>query len=305
MKETSSPGLFYGALIAGILPAGALGYWWAGRHYHRRLCTGRAYGLSMERAWHVEVATRFLLEDQSPRALDMAEQIFQRGLQRFPYSAAVRISYGAFLLSFNENKHLGNFWFNEALKFDPFLDMHFRIFRADQDRLQETQSLSSAKHGGDSSESLIMHLEFQKNMSGAKRFHKHSVRAFRKFWSLLLSEDVTLARLEEAEQAHYQALIAQHPNNPRILRSYGKFHEEVLRDEAAAADLYDAADEFEETITAQQKGQSKLLDQEAMDSDGEDVDGASGWDAGAATARSGAGDASQPPTDAAGASSSG
>eukprot|EP00741_Cyanophora_paradoxa_P019754 tig00021167_g19065.t1 len=188
----------------------------------------------------------------------------------------------------SENKQAGNRLFTEALKFEPFLDMHFRIFRAEQDRLQETQSMNTiassvSKHsGGDLSEALITHLEFQKNIVGAKRFHKGAVRAFRKFWSLLLSEDVTLTKLESAvaaidynetrAQEHYKSLLAQHPNNPRILRSYGKFHEEVLRDNEAAQDLYDAADEYEETAAAQQKGARFKLDEDLSDDGGrEDV----------------------------------
>eukprot|EP00741_Cyanophora_paradoxa_P013879 tig00020713_g13397.t1 len=98
LRESTTPAAFYTLMILGIVPAGALGYYYCGFYYRRYLCTGRAYGLALDRAWHVEVATRFLEEHSSPRAVEIAENIFRRGLDMFPYSAVVRITYGAFLI---------------------------------------------------------------------------------------------------------------------------------------------------------------------------------------------------------------
>eukprot|EP00741_Cyanophora_paradoxa_P013878 tig00020710_g13396.t1 len=97
LRESTTPAAFYTLMILGIVPAGALGYYYCGFYYRRYLCTGRAYGLALDRAWHVEVATRFLEEHSSPRAVEIAENIFRRGLDMFPYSAVVRITSLSFL----------------------------------------------------------------------------------------------------------------------------------------------------------------------------------------------------------------
>eukprot|EP00741_Cyanophora_paradoxa_P025054 tig00000339_g24185.t1 len=273
LRAHADPVAYTVVMIVGMPAFFAFGWWLSKWYFSRYLCTGRMFGLELRNAWHVELATRFLLADASPASVEIADQIYRKGLEVHQHSAAVRICYGRFLLKHSENGQAGFRSIEEAAKFDPFFDVSFQVFRAMQERIQQSQGSTMGsqkrKHVNESEE-LIEHLEFQKDIAGAKKYHKAAVRAFKKFWSCLIAEDITLAKVESAvkqidltesrAQQHYKALIARHPNHPRILRSYGQFHEEVLNDLPSAQDLYDAADEFEETHTAQFKKDAQRLD---------------------------------------------
>eukprot|EP00741_Cyanophora_paradoxa_P019813 tig00021168_g19121.t1 len=290
LRHHGSPGAFYAIMLVGALAAAAAGWYAADRFFVRMHLRGGAFGLRMARPWHVELGTRFLHADRSKAALEVAEVIFHRGLQLFPYSAAVRVAYGSFRLEVDDSPQMGYRQFQEAAKLGPFLDLDFQVWRAEHQRVSDMQAggLDSSggrggggkRRAGEEADALIGFLEFQRDMEGARKYHKGCVRAFKKFWGLLVAEDVTLARLEKAvstidhnetrAQAHYRALVARFPNNPRILRSYAKFHEEVLNDPAAAQDLYDAADEFEETAAAQTKKDAGNLDADLESEAGEE-----------------------------------
>eukprot|EP00741_Cyanophora_paradoxa_P015745 tig00020904_g15200.t1 len=222
----ASPGAFIAACVVGIAASFAGGWFLSRLFFERRLCTGRVFGLGLSSAWHAEVGTRFLHRDASPPSVLVAEQIYQRALALHPHSAAVRLCYGQFLLRHSENTQSGYRSYEEAGKRGPFLDVEFQVFQAAQERILASQGAGAAqakrgKHVNESEE-LIAHLEFQKDIAGARSHHKAA------------------------------------------------FNEEVLNDPAAAQDLYDAADEYEETNKQEYKSGVKNLDDE-VDED-EDAD---------------------------------
>eukprot|EP00741_Cyanophora_paradoxa_P020938 tig00021319_g20214.t1 len=214
------------------------------------------------------VATRFLLEDASPPALQVAEIVFRRALELFPYSAAARVSYAAFKLKYDESPQAGYALFAEAGRWaGP---------RRRVPSMQATGVGAGGRRRGEEGDELISLLEFQARPP-ARRPRPGPAS------SGPSSSPRRRARPRPAPGGAgvragpgRQGPGGQAPEQPRILRSYGphprpasarapgagageqpaegggrqltgraaKFHEE-------AEDLYDAADEFEESAATQ------------------------------------------------------
>eukprot|EP00741_Cyanophora_paradoxa_P005397 tig00000881_g5233.t1 len=243
------------AFILGGLAAPALGVAFARWRFHTRYCTGALEGLEMKKPWHVELATRFLLEDRSQQSLELAEDIFLEGVDRYQTSANVYVCYSNYLYWARGSEQLAFDKARQASKLKPLPDHAFYIYCKMNQRTQSMQG-GGGKGGPSGASDMLSFIEFQKNFSGAKKYHRHAVRSFKKFWMMLLTEETDMRQLEAAvsridrfesrAQNFYRNLLSKHPNNPRILRAYGKFHEEVLNDVLSAQDFYDAADEFED-----------------------------------------------------------
>eukprot|EP00741_Cyanophora_paradoxa_P003150 tig00000681_g3059.t1 len=201
------------AMLAGFVPAygaGALASW---ARYRLKMCTGRVEDISrLKRPVHVEIATRFVYTAPAgdQRSVETADAMFQLGLEKFPGSAGLLVSYATFCFALKGSSVLGFEKLRQAAKMAPGFDLRFTIYKRELER----QQAANAVDLGDAAKDLA-----------------------------------TLARIDSAERRarlHYGALLSRYPRVPRILRAYARFQAEVLNDEATAQKLFEQADECED-----------------------------------------------------------
>eukprot|EP00741_Cyanophora_paradoxa_P002568 tig00000605_g2491.t1 len=242
------------AMAAGLVPAflaGAAASW---LRFRLVLCTGRIADVAtIRRAVHIEIAARFVFEagPGDAEAVEAADAVFRAGIEKFPHSAALLIAHSFFCFSYTNSPDLAFERIRQAAKLRPGFDLRFVIYRRELERQHSAHAIDM----GDARYNITDHIEYKTNMTGARKSHRTALRAVKRFWTLLSAEaldsealEACLARLDKAEHkadGHYRALLARYPRAPRVLRSYGRFQAEVLNDEAAAQQLFDAADDCE------------------------------------------------------------
>lgn len=99
-------------------------------------------------------------------------------------------------------------------------------------------------------------MQLFRELAVCKKEHKKALLLLHSFWSLLLLDVVDMTKAErlvhevvESQRTAmfaYHALLEHNPNVPRVLRSWGRFQEEVLNDTAAAEEQYRRAADLED-----------------------------------------------------------
>eukprot|EP00741_Cyanophora_paradoxa_P002614 tig00000615_g2536.t1 len=206
----------------------------------------------------VEVAVRFLrlARQPSPALLDAAEAVYKRGMQQFPKSAYVRITYASFLQSYRKNIPGAMVALKDAWQRLPPFDQRFWLssIRRSWEQMNQGQS------AGGESLSFIKMLEFKRLLTVTQAHHNQAVVHVRTFWRGLARKRVLLPavldnvgkKLEETRQVKWKAddgyrrLLTQYPQSKLLIRSYAAFLLHVGNEAEAAAVQFAKADEIEE-----------------------------------------------------------
>ncbi|KAG2493479.1 hypothetical protein HYH03_008295 [Edaphochlamys debaryana] len=187
-----------------------------------------------------------------PDAVRLAETILKVGQAHFHDDVFLTITYSNFLIEVQNNYQSGVTQLQQAKKLEPSMSDRFAIFVREQEHKQKAQSQSS----GESAVDLVSYVEFQRNYRLLLRAHKSALYATRHFWKQLLHHDVSFNALARAfrqievsktkADRTYKMVLDRYPSSVKLLRSYGRFLEEVKNDPWTAAKYYGEADKVEE-----------------------------------------------------------
>ena len=115
---------------------------------------------------------------------------------------------------------------------------------------------SDSSGGGEAKMDLVRYVEFQNSFSLIKKSHQWALKTTRRFWRLLLRNNVTFGSLSKAFKEMdtaesrgnrtYKVMIERYPKSSKLLRSYGRFLEEVRNDPWRAQRYFNEADKIDE-----------------------------------------------------------
>eukprot|EP00882_Tetradesmus_deserticola_P006573 GHRQ01006917.1.p1 GENE.GHRQ01006917.1~~GHRQ01006917.1.p1 ORF type:complete len:1485 (+),score=562.58 GHRQ01006917.1:723-5177(+) len=184
-------------------------------------------------------------------ATEVAENVLKAGVAMKPNSVYLHIVYSNYLIDVRHNQQLGWSHLEQAKKLEPNLSYQFSIFTRGQEHKQK-----AAAGGDNQSVDLVSYVEFQKNYRALLVYHKASLVATRDFWRLLTRDVIPMERLghsfksidemEVMAEKTYRLVLDRYPTNAKLLKSYGKFLENVKNDPWGAARYYAEAEKQEE-----------------------------------------------------------
>ncbi|KAJ3209457.1 hypothetical protein HDU67_006186 [Dinochytrium kinnereticum] len=189
------------------------------------------------RFWHpsqVEIATRFLIHTSTPEALEVADQMFLYGIQKFPNSADLMVSYAIFFLVYKDDTSMAANYLKKALGAKPFIDTEFTIYQ------QEQEIRNGVRTVGNKKLDAVDRVEFKQLMKKATMHHKEAKGSIANFWQTIMLADESqvdtnnlinlVSQMEWSDKMAidaYRQLLARFPLSVRVLRNYAVFLEEI------------------------------------------------------------------------------
>ncbi|GAB4819764.1 hypothetical protein N2152v2_006810 [Parachlorella kessleri] len=188
-----------------------------------------------------------------PYYASLADKVVQAGLLQFPDSAFLNIVYAS-LQAVLLNDPSGGV--NQLQKAKNCTDIgwvqRFQVYVREQEKL--------AQKGQDADHSVTFDAatwsEFSANYKAAIRSHRAALTTLKAFWHLLLRADVSLVALvrlflripasKDAAEHSYKALMERYPNNPKVMRAYSRFLQQVKNDPHGASRFANLANKAEE-----------------------------------------------------------
>ncbi|GAB4819663.1 hypothetical protein N2152v2_006709 [Parachlorella kessleri] len=261
------------AFLAGMFPLGfacaGIAYWrlrfiW-GVAERFKGWTPRTPRREVYRFWdeyEVEMVTRVCRKTVKTEQLDvipdpyytsLADKVVQAGLLQFPNSALLNIVYASLQAALLNDPSGGSAQLQKARKCaDITWVQRFQVYVREQEKL--------AQKGKDSDQSVTLDAatwtEFTANYKSVIRTHRNALGTLKAFWRLLLRADVSMVALvrqflripasKDAAERAYKALMERYPNNPRVLRAYSRFLQQVKNDPYSAARFASLANKVEE-----------------------------------------------------------
>mmetsp|Transcript_40560 Transcript_40560/g.129319 ORF Transcript_40560/g.129319 Transcript_40560/m.129319 type:complete len:1181 (+) Transcript_40560:325-3867(+) len=215
--------------------------------------------------WEVEIFSRLLRQtdqggDPIPENIQEVEELLKAATHHFPQSAFVHMVYSGFITHVAHAKtQLAQTHNDRARKLSPNVALRFMIFA----RAQKLKDEEANNANNESAMDLVSYVEFQKNHRLLVRVHREALSAVRAFWRLLMRKDVTfprmsaaLKRMDDAEQrgiSTYAIVMERYPKSVKLMRSYGRFLEEVKNDPWTGGKYLAEADRVEEAQAEAQR----------------------------------------------------
>eukprot|EP00294_Goniomonas_avonlea_P007734 CAMPEP_0114572710 /NCGR_PEP_ID=MMETSP0114-20121206/18452_1 /TAXON_ID=31324 /ORGANISM="Goniomonas sp, Strain m" /LENGTH=1798 /DNA_ID=CAMNT_0001759969 /DNA_START=409 /DNA_END=5806 /DNA_ORIENTATION=+ len=207
----------------------------------------------------VEVRTRFLQTDRSPRAVAIAYNLFKTGLIKHPQSGYLRLQYLSFLVCYTGNVSLASHRLTEFSKVSLDWDLGFSLLR----KRRELQRHMLKEHLGADITNMdsIGFEEIKKMIKVANKQQGRSLQLVRQLWTTLLSQKSTQAETEAlipifedihkaehlADRAY--AYLMNHTNDSiEVLSSYARYLRQVKDNPDAAADLEEKCEEIRQSF---------------------------------------------------------
>ena len=215
----------------------------------------------------VEISTRFLyLRPVDDSVRRYAHHIYERGLQEFPRSELVLMSYIHFLTFFTPYIERVMALEGVLRAVNPGFDARFFLYRHARD-------VENSEHGG----SIVSLIEFTNRLKLAVRHHVKALYAIDWFWTALayigvenvkgVPERVAPIRLEElsnilhaidvaelSAEKYYESLLTKFYMRPKLLRAVAAFLFAVKNRPNEAEALVARADEVEKLEALQVSG---------------------------------------------------
>eukprot|EP00741_Cyanophora_paradoxa_P019791 tig00021168_g19100.t1 len=218
----------------------------------------------------VEILTRFLRDAATPAAVDEARAIFLQGLAQFKTSSFLHLTFAKFLVTYGSDSQSALAELKVAWSCKPKFDMRFFLSSIRRDAEQQAHSQSVGDSVG---LTYVQILEFRTFYGKAQAAHQKTLQLLSRFWASLRRASLSAPgvldevhhRLEEirlqmdAAQRAYASILSKFGTSKALLRSYGKFCEDVLVDPEAASTFYRKADEIEHKQMLARRAQQKGL----------------------------------------------
>ncbi|KAJ3190670.1 hypothetical protein HK101_008494 [Irineochytrium annulatum] len=192
------------------------------------------------RFWHpsqVEIATRFLISNSSPEAMEVADRMFLFGIQKFPKSASLMVQF------YKNDASMASNYLKKAKAHKPIIDLEFSIYQQEQ----EMRSVAGRTVGNKKLDA-VDRVEFRQLMKNATTYHKEAKASIATFWqTIMMAEDDVpvdtntlvnlVSQMEKSDKSAvgaYRQLMSRFPLSVRMLRRYAEFLDEIHnnRDEA-------------------------------------------------------------------------
>mmetsp|Transcript_17571 Transcript_17571/g.56649 ORF Transcript_17571/g.56649 Transcript_17571/m.56649 type:complete len:1548 (-) Transcript_17571:2644-7287(-) len=277
-------------LGAGVVPIAALGYFAAVVRCHlpRRMATKFATDMSLAYAKDqfkspvdVEIASRCVRirsggRDSEPMEtfVDAAEALLTCGLQQFPDEPDLVLYFINFYVDVKKNFASGQERLEHARRMRPDLTQRYYIYTRAVD-IKDMERL--ATEGGEAGDmNMINYAEFQTSYRQLMHAHRGALRSTRKFWKGLAHKNLALktvlesiAKIDRCETKAvqmYRSMLEHYPQSVKLLRSYGRFVEDVLSDFKLSTHYFSMADKLEDELA--EKHREAELDMLAGGGDG-------------------------------------
>ncbi|KAK2964286.1 hypothetical protein BLNAU_817 [Blattamonas nauphoetae] len=199
----------------------------------------------------IEPSVRFiyLKKWRNKRRLAYVDQIYTQAIARFPESPELDLTYATYLHWFMKDNKRAQQMLQAARQHHPTGLQEFIIFIG-------SREWAVGAEGGDSNLSAISQQELNENLPVAEHYHKEARTALRTFWenflrpqpdySIISALLETIGKNQKLAKKYYERLLHSYPSAPRLLRSYGDFLFEVMRDDETAEIYITRAEEFED-----------------------------------------------------------
>mmetsp|Transcript_11543 Transcript_11543/g.30692 ORF Transcript_11543/g.30692 Transcript_11543/m.30692 type:complete len:2357 (-) Transcript_11543:153-7223(-) len=201
----------------------------------------------------VEMATRFVRRDPlNTKRVSLAMLIFREGLRQFPRTAFVHLAYCNFLLAYTRNRDEAYTHLESARRSFPRFQDRFTIFMHDRQRMQQLQASASGTNAMD----LVSFVDFRRKYTLAVKSHRTLLKTQLSLWKAVkggalthtfLSRSLSKIGKQAAKASeNYASLLERYSKSPKVLRSYGKYVEEVRQDPLEAEQYFIEADRLED-----------------------------------------------------------
>lgn len=205
------------------------------------------------------------------RWVDCAERVLQAGLIQFPDSALLHILMGGFASVLRAEASGGLSHLQRARKCsDMGITERFQVYVREQEKLAQKGREADAMAVLDASSWAELTACYRQVV----RTHKDALAALKSFWQMLTRSDASLPRIVKhfqliestraAAERSYKTVLERYPNNPRIMRAYGRFLSQVKMDPHGASRYAASAARLEE---AQGEGRREAMYLQVLERD--------------------------------------
>ncbi|GFR46567.1 hypothetical protein Agub_g8160 [Astrephomene gubernaculifera] len=188
-----------------------------------------------------------------PDGISKALHFIKAGLARFPASAYMVLLHANFMIDVLGVSQSGSRRIEDARKLNPGLMCRFIMFVRQQ---QATQKAAGHSANDGANMDLLGYVEYQRKQRMVIRLHREALQAMCNFWKALDMSTVSFTQLSKAlgkiessvsqAQTAYRVVLESYGNNPKLVRLYGKFLQNIKNDPWGAAEYFAEADRLEE-----------------------------------------------------------
>ncbi|KAJ3221948.1 hypothetical protein HDU81_010225 [Chytriomyces hyalinus] len=195
-------------------------------------------GVNETRFWNdtqVEIATRFLITEKDPKAIEIADKIFLFGTKKFPNSSALMVHYAIFFLVHKEDSSVATSYLKKAEKLSMLVDTEFTIYQ------QQQEIKSGGATIGNKKLDAVDRVEFKQLMKEAKLSYKEARASIASFWlaimtsneqenvdtSILMQHVSQMERSDAAATESFTRLMIRYPLSVKVLSSYASFLDDI------------------------------------------------------------------------------
>ncbi|GAB4819670.1 hypothetical protein N2152v2_006716 [Parachlorella kessleri] len=188
-----------------------------------------------------------------PYYTSLADKVVQAGLLQFPNSAFLNLVYASLQAVLLNDPSGGLPQLQKAKKCgDLTWVQRFQVYVREQEKL--------AQKGRDADQSVTFDAatwsEFSASYKAAIRSHRNALGTLKAFWRLMLRADVGMPVMvrhflripasKDAAEHSYKTLMERYPNNPKVMRAYSRFLQQVKNDPSGATRYAALANKAEE-----------------------------------------------------------
>ncbi|CAD8062066.1 unnamed protein product [Paramecium sonneborni] len=192
------------------------------------------------------------------------DKLFQQGLEKFPQSTQLRISYAFFLIERLNNKKKAHQQFLEAQKFGrPAFDQEFIIYK-------NSKAMNSNQEKKEQNNDVISMIEFENNMTICEDMMKLSANLHKEFWIELKEDQPDLRKLNVLGQRinkttnmineSYVKMQKINPNIFQTIRVYGLFLIFVTNDKLKGRQFLRLAKQVQQSLAQVEDEESFSLE---------------------------------------------
>ncbi|KAI9188701.1 hypothetical protein H9P43_000122 [Blastocladiella emersonii ATCC 22665] len=218
---------------------------------HVRLARNPAIARALRSTATVEIISRLLIRSM---AWDAAEAWLRAALDANSNNPTINLLYCNFVDAARECNAMAApveaTTYETVKNLEPSFGVRFLLFCRFIDAEQKVATANVVS--GTAKLDLLQYVEFQRNVTEARRYHAKCVDSIQQFWILFLSKKIRFQSFESAVRTiitntkraddFYKQLLSRYPKATHILRSYANFAKLVLNDQDLAATYNAQAD---------------------------------------------------------------
>eukprot|EP01135_Chromosphaera_perkinsii_P008458 Nk52_evm26s1360 gene=Nk52_evmTU26s1360 len=189
--------------------------------------------------------------------------IFSKGIQRFPSSSLLYIMWAQYELAYTKKGHVALRLLRKASERNPTFDENFLIYRI-------TSEIQFVFEQDEQNRKTLEYLEFQRTLEETKTIEINIMKAQQNFLEEMLRPTPQVSLLHRSSDqiyegiklgnSYYRKMIQLNPDSVSVRRMYGSFLVNCINDFSSANSLFQKADEIEANIFKQKSGSENEVD---------------------------------------------